>query len=142
MKALTILQPWATLVAIGAKKIETRSWPTKYRGPLAIHASKSFPSYAKVLVYANPVFRGALIRDGVLVDMPLGAILAICNLEDVQKIKDNNLPPRESPERAFGDYRLGRFMWILENVVRLDAPISAKGARRLWEWEDKNHDRT
>lgn len=40
MKALTLYQPWASLVAIGAKRIETRSWNTKYRGPLAIHVSK------------------------------------------------------------------------------------------------------
>jgi hypothetical protein len=43
MKALTLTQPWATLVAIGAKTIETRSWPTSYRGPLAIHAAKGYP---------------------------------------------------------------------------------------------------
>ncbi len=39
MKAITLWQPWASLIAIGAKKIETRSWATKYRGPLAIHAA-------------------------------------------------------------------------------------------------------
>ena len=39
MKVITLTQPWATLVAIGAKRIETRSWPTRYRGPLAIHAA-------------------------------------------------------------------------------------------------------
>ncbi len=40
MKALSLLQPWATLVVIGVKQIETRSWSTAYRGPLLIHASK------------------------------------------------------------------------------------------------------
>jgi hypothetical protein len=40
MKVLTLAQPWATLVAIGAKKIETRSWPTNYRGPLAIQFAR------------------------------------------------------------------------------------------------------
>jgi hypothetical protein len=40
MKVLSLTQPWATLAAIGAKKIETRSWSTAYRGPLAIHAAK------------------------------------------------------------------------------------------------------
>lgn len=40
MKAITIREPWATLMAIGAKQIETRSWPTNYRGPIAIHAAK------------------------------------------------------------------------------------------------------
>lgn len=39
-KALTIAQPWATLAAIGAKQIETRSWQTNYRGDIAIHAGK------------------------------------------------------------------------------------------------------
>lgn len=47
MKALTLQQPWATLVAIGAKKIETRSWKTNYRGEIAIHVSK----------HLNPVSR-------------------------------------------------------------------------------------
>src|SRR6202030_2406661 len=47
MKALTLTQPWATLVAIGAKRIETRSWPTLYRGPLAIYAAKRFPKWAQ-----------------------------------------------------------------------------------------------
>ncbi len=43
MKAITLHQPWATLVAVGAKRIETRSWATSYRGPLAIHAARTTP---------------------------------------------------------------------------------------------------
>jgi activating signal cointegrator 1 len=39
MKAISIWQPWASLIAIGAKKYETRSWETSYRGPIAIHAA-------------------------------------------------------------------------------------------------------
>ena len=46
MKALTLTQPWASLVACGAKTIETRSWRTPYRGPVAIHAAKGFPADA------------------------------------------------------------------------------------------------
>lgn len=41
MKALSVRQPWATLIAQGKKTIEIRSWPTRHRGPLAIVASKS-----------------------------------------------------------------------------------------------------
>lgn len=44
MKAVTLWQPWASLVAIGAKTIETRSWATSYRGPLAIHAAARKPA--------------------------------------------------------------------------------------------------
>jgi|ERR1035437_3790402 hypothetical protein len=44
MKALTLYEPWASLISIGAKTIETRSWSTSYRGPLAIHAAKRKPA--------------------------------------------------------------------------------------------------
>lgn len=40
VKAITLTPPWGTLIAIGAKRIETRSWPTSYRGPIAIHQAK------------------------------------------------------------------------------------------------------
>ncbi len=43
MRALSLHQPWASLIAEGVKTIETRSWATKYRGPLAIHAAKRRP---------------------------------------------------------------------------------------------------
>lgn len=39
MKVISIMQPWATLIVLGHKKIETRSWNTKYRGEILIHAS-------------------------------------------------------------------------------------------------------
>lgn len=49
MKAITLYQPWATLVALGKKKIETRSWKTDYRGPLAIHVAKKFTGEQRYL---------------------------------------------------------------------------------------------
>ncbi len=49
MKRLSLIQPWATLILSGAKRFETRSWRTPYRGPLAIHAGGRFPSLAKSL---------------------------------------------------------------------------------------------
>src|SRR5262245_18042005 len=47
---LSLWQPWASLIAIGAKKIETRSWPTNYRGLVAIHAAKRFQEPERMLV--------------------------------------------------------------------------------------------
>lgn len=40
--ALSIRQPWASAIVLGGKDIENRSWSTDYRGPLLIHAAKSF----------------------------------------------------------------------------------------------------
>ena len=60
IKAISLWQPWASLIALGGKKIETRSWPTKYRGPLAIHASKNQPPYAQTLADVDKTFNQAL----------------------------------------------------------------------------------
>jgi ASCH domain-containing protein len=40
LKAISIKQPWTNMIASGEKTIETRHWPTKYRGPLLIVSSK------------------------------------------------------------------------------------------------------
>ena len=116
MKALTLHQPWASLIAIGAKKIETRSWATSYRGPLAIHAAvrkpdmnehgeegpfgeigyaegdrwhslavwtrvERMPDYAPAKVYGDWSLWTA--STDVERDMPLGCIVATCDLVDV-----------------------------------------------------------
>ncbi len=59
MKAITIHQPWASLIVVGAKRFETRSWETKYRGPIAIHASKQewYLAY-----FQNTTLQDAVIR--------------------------------------------------------------------------------
>lgn len=145
MKTLTLTQPWATLVAIGAKRIETRSWNTNYRGALAIHAAKGFPKDAQNLCLTNP-FRECLRYFGVS-EFPLGVVVATCELISTHKVdemdwtegkrgwsKGNYFWEASDREKSFGDYSVGRYMWFLANVKVLDEPISAKGALGLWDW--------
>jgi hypothetical protein len=103
MKTISLLQPWATLVAIGEKTIETRSWRTNYRGPLAIHASLGTkyinvkskyylcgtdPFYSVIMVYAHKQYR--MYRDIAGLPnkpmFPLGAIIATCELTNCVRI--------------------------------------------------------
>jgi hypothetical protein len=143
MKALTLTQPWATLVAIGAKRYETRSWSTNYRGPLAIHAAKGFPGSAMEICLEEP-FKSALTEGGFQngfrnlnsIDSTRGHIIATCDLVDVIRITAQNAPT--GSEFAFGDYTPGRYMWRLENVVTVETPVPAKGKLSLWEWEGGN----
>jgi hypothetical protein len=148
MKALTLTQPWAQLVAIGAKKIETRSWNTYYRGPLAIHAAKGFPGWARQMCYGK-FFLEALFDDydGRWQSLPTGMIVATCELVHVLKI-DTRIESSTTKfvtrsglqwslgarERAFGDYSLGRYIWLLDDIELLPEPIPAKGALGLWEF--------
>jgi len=141
MKALTLYQPWATLIAIRAKKIETRSWSTKYRGPLAVHASGNVTFiHMKSRDYIcdkepfQSILTKELNRTKEINFMPMGAIIAVCNLEACFKIDPGPLLISEM-EKAFGDYTPGRFMWMLEDMQKLDEPIYLKGRMGLWEWK-------
>jgi len=137
VKALTLTQPWATLVAIGAKKIETRSWNTTYRGQLAIHAAKGFPQEAQHLCFQEPFrsYLGAYVKLNETYfgshSFPIGCIIATCNLVEVRKVIGTVVASEH--ELAFGNYAIGRYMWILENIVALPEPVPAKGALSLWE---------
>lgn len=150
MKAITLTQPWATLVAIGAKKIETRSWATSYRGPLAIHAAAGLGPVdgrrgLHDLCGSHP-FCDVLLPAGYNAmrmpawGLPRGAIVAVADLRGVipvTGIRQHTLIdwPLTDQERAFGDYSPGRYAWLLADVRPLRAPIPAKGALGLWEWE-------
>lgn len=140
MKALSLWQPWASLCLIcidgvAAKGFETRSWATKYRGRLAIHAAK------------RPMTQGVYSFDGLelfqifcdtlrdIETFPLGAVLGTVDLVDCHLITPKFVAGLSARERAFGDYTLGRYAWELANPVMFDKPIPAKGAQGLWNWE-------
>ena len=136
-------QPWATLVAIGANVIETRDWPTKYRGPFAIHAAKGFPRDARALCSTQP-FRAALAAGGYesADDLPLGAIVAVVELKSLlvcgpstlrdirARSRRGELPPHEA---AFGDFSNGRYGFVLDNVRRVEPPVPARGMLGFWK---------
>jgi hypothetical protein len=141
MKALTLWQPWATLVIIGAKTLETRSWATSYRGPLAIHAALAFPRERRELtrasVYMMTCLRettGLKFDDEVLDALPLGCVLGTVDLTDC--ISTNKAFYLTDQERAFGDYSPDRFAWTLENPERFPVPIPARGYQGFWEWNN------
>lgn len=86
MKCLTLHQPWASLVAAGVKRIETRSWSTSYRGPLAIHAAKRSMNGDPDALGLWWSYHDALVRHEDLETwdtLPLGKVVATCELVDI-----------------------------------------------------------
>jgi hypothetical protein len=157
MKAISLWQPWASAIALGAKTIETRSWATSYRGPLAIHAAKR--RNKEELIYHSccsdweAVFHDLLskseLRRRTLLCLPFGAIVATCYLVDCRPTGSftngdldvpqfpkgtNIIPGHFWTERGMGDFSLGRFGWVLENIKALPEPIPCKGMQGLFEW--------
>ena len=140
MKAITLWQPWASLIAIGAKKYETRSWPTNYRGLLAIHAAAKAPKTEMELCEIEP-FKSSLRRAGIISanELPLGSVIAIANLVDCIYISKEFIKAiLDTVEYGFGDYEISRYAWKLEGVRPIN-PIPAKGMQRIWEWMDANN---
>lgn len=143
MKVLTLIQPWATLIALGEKKVETRSWKTSYRGPLLIHAGKKADKEA----CEEYSIKGVLQLHGYTSEnLPKGLIIAKCNLIDCIEIDLGTDPQNrraylknggrvQGNEYSFGDYTPGRYAWVLENIELLKQPIPAKGKLSLWEFD-------
>jgi hypothetical protein len=143
MKALTLWQPWASLIAMGEKKVETRCWSTKYRGELAIHAAAKMPPKWLGASREFPEFRTELadilmVREDAVpaltIALPRAVVLCIVRLVDIEPSEQvaGILCQREL---IFGNYEEGRYAWFMELVEKFETPIPAKGNRMLWNWK-------
>lgn len=130
MKAITLWQPWATLIAIGAKRFETRSWGHAYRGPLAIHAGQKAARPSEL----GPMFRLAMEKAQVET-LPRGAVLCVCSLRQIVISPARISGEERAQELAFGDHTPGRRLWWLSDVMAFRDPLHFKGAQGLWDWE-------
>jgi hypothetical protein len=155
MKVISLLQPWASLMAAGAKRIETRSWPTAYRGEVAIAASagidpvvrqefkegtewamlvlKTLISPHSATFTCTAKFREAYLRDC----MPRGSILCVVNLHAMVSTNDKELLNAAfadygaEHEPNFGNYTPNRWAWVNHSCCRLRLPYRWKGSLGL-----------
>jgi hypothetical protein len=157
MKAITILQPYASLIAVGAKRFETRSWATAYRGPIAIHAGKK-PYFQESAIVCSPFANETNRILGFRWNrLPYGAVIATADLVECWEcigpdvagnlmIRHKAKPGRqesdwenrylEDNEILFGDFSKGRYAWELDNVQPLTEPVYCRGRQRLWNWKN------
>lgn len=125
MKALTIKQPWAQLIVEGYKKYEFRSWKTKYRGKILIHAGMSLEK--------DMVSR---FKDYNL-EYTMGAIIGEATLEDCILVDEEfNKKLREENPIVYGrSNHVETYAWKLSNVIKYKEPIYIKGKLGLWDYK-------
>lgn len=138
MKAISLWQPWATaavsindLTGMSVKGPETRSWPTKVRGRVAIHAALKTVDILVPTEFLRGIDRTTRL--------PYGAIVGTVEIVDcvpVEQIRDS----LAEQQRFFGDYSDGRYAWILANQIKFDKPISCKGRQGFFEVDIPNPD--
>lgn len=126
MKVLSIKNPWASLIINGYKKYEFRSWKTKYRGKVMIHASitpdkKAIDKFDNFdLNYKNSYIIGEV---------------EIIDCIEVTKEFENKLMKENGQVYGMTVGR-GGYAWKLENVIKYENPIPAKGKLGLWEYKN------
>ena len=125
MKALTIKEPWASLIIEEYKKYEFRSWKTKYRGKILIHAGlgvekdmmERFKNY-DINIKPGYIIGEATISDCILVDEEFN--------KELRKINPIVYGKSNHTET---------YAWKIENVKKNDNPIPCKGKLGLWNYE-------
>lgn len=146
MRAISLWQPWASAIALGSKRIETRDWPSKYRGPLAIHAAKRMVKGEMISFASDWKWCGALHRGigfaPLWETLPFGAIVAVCNIVDCRptelipnSVLDalHGFTPFTWTERDMGNFNPDRFGWVLDNITPLTEPLPFKGAQGFFD---------
>jgi hypothetical protein len=148
MKAISLWQPFASLIAVGSKKYETRSWATKHRGPLLICAAArtGLPELCLLDILRRTEFREALAPSIGFEPktvwppiqpkhLPFGKAVAIVELVDCIRTEDMTAE-QIGTDKPFGDFSPGRFAWQLENVKAIEEPFPVKGRQGLFEVDD------
>lgn len=175
MKAISVCEPWASLIKMKLKWVETRSWKTDYRGDLLICASRTKNKNIKEYYYNNirprlydvfPISAKAKYIDSAYRfyeydDFPFGKALCIARLSDCQKIypglikqysrnenvclnfqydEPETISRMMGNEIAFGDWILGRYAWIFDDIIPLNFPFDVKGRLGLFDVQHNNID--
>lgn len=164
MNALTIREPFASLIMLGHKRIETRSWPAPAAAigqSIAIHAAKGLTLDELFLCYEEEFYdalTGSGLRLRPMTELEMapnvalaaafpttrGCVVATATLEKCSRVPEwlsadiqRLLDERGYPanEMEFGDFSPGRYGWVLTDVRPLAVPVPARGQQGIWQWE-------
>lgn len=131
MRTLTLIQPWATLIILGEKQIETRCWSTNIRGKIAIHAGKKIDKKA----FNDPIYKEVFEKYGITPkNIVTSAIIGFCEIDDVKPTEELASIITEK-ERVFGDYSPERYGWILKNIEPIEPIRNVKGMLGFWNYD-------
>ncbi|BAY87775.1 hypothetical protein NIES267_72990 (plasmid) [Calothrix parasitica NIES-267] len=138
LKAISLWQPWASLIELGLKHYETRSWKTKYRGKLLIcSAAKSTKEQYQQYLKIDSEVKLPLWDE---TNFLRGYALAICDLVDCIDITPEFINQQSQIEMLCGDWQVGRYAWKLENIQPIAKPFAVKGKQRFFDITSTNLD--
>lgn len=146
MKALTIKQPWASLIVEGIKDIENRTWKTNYRGKIYVHCSKA-TNFNVQMTDPQTIAGIPVLKQAFHGTMAFGAIIGEVDIIDCtlnhSSVWAEQMEYDVCPDTGLHILRKGQkyvWNWVLANPVKYDKPIlNVKGALSFWEFEKEAH---
>jgi hypothetical protein len=133
MMGISVWQPWASLIAAGAKRYETRSWrpPASLIGQrLAICSSRTVEG---LLASAqDQAFGRHCLRRLGRAPLPMGAVVAVVTVAGCIATTAPAARRIGARERLAGDWSPGRYAWRLEGVRALASPVPVSGSQRFF----------
>lgn len=129
MKAITISQPFASLIADGEKFVENRTWQTSHRGLIAIHAGKGTQYMSAAQMRAGGLVTGQIVAVANLVAcLEIGFIRRQAEHEEPL----SGLNGLSVSDVAQHEHTEGPWCWVLRDVRKISTPIDCAGAQGLW----------
>lgn len=136
MKAISLWQPHASLIPLGLKGYETRSWGTSYQGPLVICSAKRSQKNQHLCWLAIlEILESLGVETSNLPcwdELPFGCAIAIVDLTNCIKMTQGFIAEQTESERLVGDWQVNRFAWKLENIRKIN-PFPIRGKQGLFE---------
>lgn len=140
MKALSIKQPWASLIAHGIKNIENRTWKTKFRGRIFIHASAKNAGALYELLNEKQIeaISNHWTAAPPFPDRPVSAIIGEVDIVDCV-INHPSIWAEKSDWQEVGWTEKQIYNWVLANPVLYEKPIlNVKGKLSFWDFNNES----
>lgn len=119
MKALSLTQPWASLITDHGMNVENRTWNTKHRGFFAIHATKTYRE--EEFNFCRQAFKIKLAPE----NTPFGAIIGFAELTSTITAEEVTSKTRK--------WFLGDYGFVMQNIIKLKTPVPTKGSLSFWD---------
>ena len=145
MKTITVKQPWAWLIIEGVKDIENRTWPTKFRGRVLIHAAAKPWTWQSLLKYLTPAMKSVFDKGGAsrtwLDCLTKGKIIGSVEIVDCvinhPSVWAEKSQLSENADDGWLYFDHPTYNWVLANPIKFPEPIPAKGKLSFWEFDEK-----
>lgn len=141
MRVISLWQPYASLLVYEFKRFETRPFAapsTLFGEPIGIASTKNLKP-EQIAAYEDRAFQHHYEPTCLpeLSDLPFGCVLGTVEVIESVLMTPEFIAAQSPEERAFGDWRPGRYAWRCENSRPLREPLPARGAQGIWFLEDE-----